>query len=96
MLELAFNPHQRRDSKGRWAKMPDSELKRPRRSGGKAKTKKAALKKALDEGVTDGNPRKLDPVDQAAIAELFAMDDPATGLHVEIGDPRRMPGGLGG
>jgi hypothetical protein len=31
MLELAFNPHQRRGPDGRWIKMPTNELKRPRR-----------------------------------------------------------------
>lgn len=31
LLELAFNPHQRRDSNGRWVRLPTNELKRPRR-----------------------------------------------------------------
>jgi phosphoinositide 3-/4-kinase-like protein len=42
MLELAFNPHQRRGPDGRWVKMPTNELKRPRRA------KKPRAAKAVD------------------------------------------------
>jgi hypothetical protein len=39
---LAFNPHQRRGPDGRWLKMPDSELKRPRRPARPKAAKKTA------------------------------------------------------
>lgn len=42
LLELAFNPHQRRGPDGKWVKMPTNELKRPRR------TKKPRAAKAVD------------------------------------------------
>jgi phosphoinositide 3-/4-kinase-like protein len=45
MLELAFNPHQRRGPDGRWIKMQTNELKRPRRPK-KAKAPKSDPVKA--------------------------------------------------
>lgn len=81
-LVLAFNPHQRRDSKGRWTKMPDSELKRPRRRGagsGAGADVRQLLKRA---------PGNLEGPEKDAIARLFVFDDTPTGLHTELTSAR--------
>jgi hypothetical protein len=77
MLELAFNPHQRRDSKGRWTKMPDSELKRPRRAMRQAARGQLAAWAALPNG--DMNSEAA-----AQLERFFAIDDPATGFRTEL------------
>ncbi len=85
MLELAFNPHQRRDSKGRWAKVPDSELKRPRGQGAGDVRAGVDVQRLLGRG-----PGKLEGSEKDAVTELFAIDDPQTGLHTELTNARTI------
>jgi GNAT superfamily N-acetyltransferase len=88
IMELAFNPHQRRDSRGRWTKMPDSERKTKRRT---TPTRQAAfLRGAIDRGLERGDPGALSAEDSAAISELFTVNDPQTGMKTVVGNPRNV------
>jgi GNAT superfamily N-acetyltransferase len=89
IMELAFNPHQRRDSRGRWVKMPDSELKRPRRG------KKVSIEAALRGAMAPGAGGKIQGPAGAAIAQLFEVDDPQTGLKATAHQSVTMPSGFG-
>lgn len=74
-LELfGFNPHQRRDSRGRWVKMPTSELKRPRRGASRGSMKQ----------LTSGPDRRLEGAELARVQELFGLDDSPTGIRTQV------------
>jgi hypothetical protein len=88
ILELAFNPHQRRDSRGRWAKMPDSELKRPRRAARKAAPRRVSASEWLDEAATG----RLSAATENQIKEAFAFSDPGTGMTATVSSVAGGPG----
>lgn len=74
ILELAFNPHQRRDSRGRWVKMPTSELKRPRRT---------PRRKLLGQ-LMDGPQDALRGDDLQRVRDMFDFRDGRTGMHTDV------------
>lgn len=73
LVAFGFNPHQRRGPDGRWIKMGDSELKRPRRSrrpnaaGWLAEAKNGSLSPAAEQQIRDA----------------FTYVDPQTGMRAE-------------
>lgn len=88
-LTLAFNPHQRRDSHGRWVKMPDSELKQPRRAGREPEGMGSPRAsdwmgdiRALSNGPL--KPGDVPPGVRQRLEQLFTFEDPQSGFRTEV------------
>jgi GNAT superfamily N-acetyltransferase len=77
---MGFNPHQRRDSRGRWIKLADHE-KAPRR-----RDRRQMLGRLMK-----GEPRRLEGRDLAEVEAAFGFQDPQTGLRAVVRQARVEP-----